>query len=66
MAYDVKIREVRSWEFIVLLRIEESESNTTQIFLTQKDLVWFYGIKLPNQNRLSQRLSKLNFLFIMG
>ena len=29
MAYDVKIREVRSWEFIVLLRIEESESNTS-------------------------------------
>ena len=32
MAYDVKIREVRSWEFIELLRIEESESNTIVIF----------------------------------
>ena len=29
MEVDVKIREVRSWEFIVLLRIEESESNTS-------------------------------------
>ena len=29
MAYDVKIREVRSWEIIELLRIEESESNTS-------------------------------------
>ena len=29
MAYDVKIREVRSWEFIVLLRNEASESNTS-------------------------------------
>ena len=28
MAYDVKIREVRSWEIIELLRSEESESNT--------------------------------------
>ena len=29
MAYDVKIREVRSWEIIELLRSEESESNTS-------------------------------------
>ena len=28
MAYDVKIRGGRSWEFIESLRIEESESNT--------------------------------------
>ena len=33
-----------------------------QISLTQKDLVWFYCINLPNQNRLNQRLSKLNTL----
>ena len=29
MAYDVKIREVSSWEIIELLRSEESESNTS-------------------------------------
>ena len=29
MAYDVKIWEGGSWEFIGLLRIEESESNTS-------------------------------------
>ena len=29
MAYDVKLREVRSWEVIVLLRIEASKSNTS-------------------------------------
>ena len=32
MAYDVKIREVTSWEIIELLRIEESESNTGCLF----------------------------------
>ena len=33
-----------------------------KFFLTKKDLTWFYGINLPNQNRLNQRLSKLNTL----
>ena len=31
-------------------------------FFTKKDLVWFYGLNLPNQNHLNQRLSKLNTL----
>ena len=30
--------------------------------MTQKDLVWFYAISLPNQNLWNQRLSKLNIL----
>ena len=33
-----------------------------KFFFTKKDLVWFYGINLPNQNCLKQRLSKLNTL----
>ena len=33
-----------------------------KFFLTKKDLVWFYGINLPNQNCLNQRLTKLNTL----
>ena len=40
----------------------DSKIFKTQIFLTQKDLVWFYAINLPNQNLLNQRLSKLNTL----
>ena len=39
-----------------------SKISKTQIFLTQKDLVWFYAINLPNQNLLNKRLSKLNTL----
>ena len=33
-----------------------------KFFLTHKDLVWFYRINLPNQNRLNQRLTKPNTL----
>ena len=45
MAYDVKIREGGSWEFIELLRIEESRSNTLSLELSKcihfLNNVWF-------------------------
>ena len=49
-------------QFFGLKIFLDSKFFKTQIFLTQKDLVWFYAINLPNQNLLNQRLSKLNTL----